>query len=509
MGSRNRFIAKNIVFGYGANFITLFLNFISRTVFIYTLGDTYLGISGLFGNVLGILSFAELGIGTAMNFALYKPVAEKDKQEIKSYMRFYKNAYRAIAAVVAIVGLIICPFLKYIVNDNGVLQGNEIYIYYLIYLFNTVTSYFVSYKFSLVNAEQKNYIFTAINSVTNIFTITFQVIVLLIYKNFLIYLLTACVITALQKIVVNIYLNKLYPYLNQGPTDKLSRNELIKIKDNVKALIIHKIGEISVYQTDNIIISAFAGIKTVGLVSNYSLIITSVSGFVNIIFNSATSSFGNLMVGTDKEHQYELFRCYKFLGFWVYGFCSIALFNLMSPFISLWIGQHRTIDNLTIILLCADFYLVGHRTIFNNVKVAGGVFQQDKFVAFIQAVVNLIVSIIMIKLIGLPGVYIGTVCQGLISTVIKPIIVYKDLFDVSSALYFKQGLEYLCMTVFGGILCKIIGSIFFSSNTLFSFIGQMCVVTILTNLLFFIVYKNTREFHYLYDVLTNLVGRKK
>ena len=112
MSSRSKYIAKNITFGYIANIVALFLNFVSRTVFIYTLGDSYLGISGLFGNVLGILSFAELGIGTAMNYELYKPVANKDYEKIKSLMNFYKNAYRMIALIVATVGLAICPFFK-------------------------------------------------------------------------------------------------------------------------------------------------------------------------------------------------------------------------------------------------------------------------------------------------------------------------------------------------------------------------------------------------------------
>ena len=231
MASRSKFIAKNIAFGYVANIITLILNFISRTVFIYTLGDSYLGISGLFGNVLGILSFAELGIGTAMNYELYKPVAEHDYEKIKSLMKFYKLAYRTIAVVVATVGLLICPFLKYIVHDtNGVLNGNSIYVYYLIYLFNTVISYFVTYKFSLVNAEQKSYIFTTINSITNLFTVGFQIIVLLVFRNFLLYLLTASIIGALQKIGVSIYLRHLYPYLSEKSVQKIDRFELNSIK---------------------------------------------------------------------------------------------------------------------------------------------------------------------------------------------------------------------------------------------------------------------------------------
>ena len=509
MASRSKFIAKNIAFGYVANIIALILNFISRTVFIYTLGDSYLGISGLFGNVLGILSFAELGIGTAMNYELYKPVAEHDYEKIKSLMNFYKLAYRTIAAVVATVGLLICPFLKYIVHDtNGVLTGNSLYVYYLIYLFNTVISYFVTYKFSLVNAEQKSYIFTTINSITNLFTVGFQIVVLLVFRNFLFYLLTASIIGTLQKIGVSIYLRHLYPYLSEKSVQKIDRFELNSIKKNVKALIIHKVGEISVYQTDNIIISMFEGIKTVGLVSNYTLIISSVKGFVDIIFNSATPSFGNLMTESDTEHKYELFRCYKFLGFWVYGFCSIAFIILANPFISLWIGENRTLDIAVVLLLVMDFYLVGQRICLNNVKVAGGVFWQDRYVAFFQAIVNLIVSIIMIKKIGLPGVYIGTIVQGLISTMIKPIIVYRNLFKRNPKEYFIQGIGNLSVVIIACGVCEIICKCWIKEVTIVNFVIRMIIVVLVPNIVFGIVYHKTKEFEYLTKTISKIIKKR-
>lgn len=509
MRSRSRFIAKNITFGYVANIIALLLNFVSRTVFIYTLGDLYLGISGLFGNILGILSFAELGIGTAMNYELYKPVAEHDIEKIKSLMNFYKNAYRVIALVVAVVGLAICPLLKYIVHDsNGVLNGNDIYIYYLIYLFNTVISYFVTYKFSLVNAEQKSYIFTTINSITNFLTVTFQIVVLVLFKNFLVYLLTASVIGVIQKIGISIYLRKLYPYLSEKPIEKLADKERFNITKNVKALIIHKIGEISVYQTDNIIISMFDGIKTVGLVSNYTLIISSVKGFIDIIFNSAVPSFGNLMANSEDDRKYELFRCYKFLGFWAYGFCSIAFAMLASPFITLWVGESRTIGYTTVLLLIADFYLVGQRICLNNVKVAGGVFWQDRYVAFVQAIVNLVISVVMIKKIGLPGIYIGTIAQGLISTIVKPIIVYRDLFNVKPILYFKQGIGNMLVTILSGTVCFFICDMWLKESSYINFALRILVVVIIPNLIFSIVYMRTKEFEYLKNTIIKVIKRK-
>ena len=158
--------------------VSLVLQFISRTVFIYCLGEAYLGINGLFSNVLGVLSFAELGIGTAINFSLYKPVAEKDIEKIKSYMHYYKWSYRIIALIIAILGIIIIPFLDLLVNLPTKIAN--IKLFYLVFLFNTVTSYLVSYKFSLVNAEQKNYIYTNINMFFSVTKIIMQIVALLI-----------------------------------------------------------------------------------------------------------------------------------------------------------------------------------------------------------------------------------------------------------------------------------------------------------------------------------------
>ena len=359
MGSRLEMTAKNAFWSYFSMGVSFVLQFISRTVFIYFLGEGYLGINGLFSNVLGVLSFAELGIGTAINFSLYKPVAEHDVEKIKSYMYYYKWAYRIIALIVCILGIILIPFLDILVTDPG--NVGNITIYYCIYLFNTVTSYFVSYKYSLVNAEQKNYIYTNINLIITTSTIIIQIIALVIWKNFLIYLSVAAVFGVFQKIFISRYFDKLYPYLKDKNVKKLSKNEKNTLISKVKALVIHKIGDVSVHQTDNIIVSAFVSTKMVGLLSNYNLIISTVTSCINILFNSVTGSLGNMVATETKEYQYQIFKKYRFIGFWFYGFTAIALSILMSPFIELWIGNRMVVGALTINLIVLDYYMIGQR----------------------------------------------------------------------------------------------------------------------------------------------------
>ena len=247
------------------------------------LDATLLGINGLYTGVLSMLSMAELGIGTALNYSLYAPMARKDYEKLKSYMLLYKKAYRIVGLVVAGIGLALVPFLKYFIKSPGDYGIQELTVYYLIFLFNTVSTYFVSYKYSLANAEQKNYIHTNVLTITKLATTILQLIVLLLTSNFLLYLLTAAVVELAQKIYASRYLDNRYPYLKDKNVKPLSKEETNIIVEKTKALICLKVGDVARLQTDSIIISSFIRVSLVGIVDNYNMIINSISNFVNII----------------------------------------------------------------------------------------------------------------------------------------------------------------------------------------------------------------------------------
>ena len=310
--------ARNIIFGYIGNLTTQLLGFVLRTIFIRHLGQTLNGVNALYTGILSVLSMAELGIGTALNYSLYKPVIHKDYEKIKSYMLLYKKAYRIIGFVVAGIGLVIVPFLPYLVKQPEGVTLRDLTLYYLIFLFNTVSSYFVAYKYSLVNAEQKNYIQTNIITVTKMITVMLQIIVILTTGNFYAYLLTAATVELLQKIFVSRYLNNMYPYLKEKDIKPLTKEEVGEVVKKTKALVLHKVGDVARLQTDAMIISGFINVTLSGIVDNYNLVISSVSNFVNIIFNSVLSSFGNLIATESRQKQYEIFKVYRFFACWIY-----------------------------------------------------------------------------------------------------------------------------------------------------------------------------------------------
>ena len=492
---------RNIIFGYIGNLTTQILGFVLRTIFIQHLGQTLNGVNALYTGILSVLSMAELGIGTALNYSLYKPVIRKDYEKIKSYMLLYKRAYRIIGLTVAVMGLAITPFLPYLVKQPEGISLRDLTLYYLIFLFNTVSSYFVAYKYSLVNAEQKNYIQTNIITVTKMITVTLQIIVILTTKNFYAYLLTAAAVELLQKFFVSYYLNRMYPYLKEKEIRPLSKGEIGEVVSKTKALVLHKVGDVARLQTDTMIISAFINVTLSGIVDNYNLVISSVSNFVNIIFNSVLSSFGNLIATENKQKQYEIFKVYRFFACWIYGFSAVGFLLLLTPLIYLWLGTENILPTMAVICILIDYYFKGERIVLSNFKTAAGVFEQDKYLALIQGVVNLVISIVLVQKIGLAGVYIGTIISGLIANITKPVIIYRVCFGRKVRDYFEDSVRFLTIMSVIFVILYGIQKIVLSEISIFTFVIMFVVISLVFNIIFLLAFGKTREFQYLWGIV--------
>ena len=500
---RVRQAEKNIFFGYISNFIIMIMGFLQRTVFITVLGETLLGVNTLYTDILSVLSLAELGIGSALNYSLYKPVADDDREKIKSYMRLYKKAYLAIAGVIAVVGVVLIPFLPYLIKDSKGITGNELILYYLIFLFNTVSTYFVAYKYSLANAQQRGYIQTNIATITKIITVFVQIVILLATKNFLLFLLTQSAVELLQKIFVSIYFNRLYPYLRERDVRKLDKKETDVVVTKTKALMFHKIGDVARLSTDSIIITYFMNVDWVGIVGNYTLIITYATNFISVIFSSVISGFGNLVATESKEKQYAVFKVYRFVACWLYGFGAVGFWLLLTPFITgIWMNEKWGLGPVVVTLILIDFYLKGDRTVLVNFKIAAGVFEQDKYLSLIQGLVNLVLSVIGIKCIGLAGVYVGTVVSGALANLIRPGIIYRDCFSKNVWSYFRDSFKYIGVAAGVALLMVPVKNLVMGQINLTTFIVMAVIITVAYNGIFFLLFKKTQEFDYLWTLLT-------
>ncbi len=505
---RVRLAERNIAFGYVGQAATALMSFVLRTIFIRHLSEELLGVNSLYTNILSILSMAELGIGTALNFALYRPVAQGDTEKIKSYMQMYRKAYTVIALVVAGIGLSIAPFLKYLIKDPGAITTGEMTGYYLIFLFNTVSTYFVSYKYSLCNAEQCNYIQTNINTVTKIIVSLLQVAVIILTGNFLWYLLTDMFVQLAQKVFVSWYLNRRYPYLRDKNVTPLSKEESGEVWRKTKALVLHKVGDVARLQTDSLIISSFIAVAMSGMVDNYNLVINAVTNFVNIIFNSVISGFGNLIATETKQRQYELFKVYRFFASWVYGFAVTGFFVLLTPLIRLWLGESWVLPEAAVALILMDLYFKGDRIVLSNYKTAAGVFEQDKYLALIQGAVNLVLSIWLVQEIGLAGIYVGTVISGLIANVTKPVIIYRVCFDRSCAGYFAETLRYAGTVAALCLGLGLLGDRMLVNISIAKFLVMAVIITVVFNGVFFGLFGRSEEFRYLKQLASQKLGKR-
>ncbi len=478
-------------------------SFAVRTVFVYALGVEYLGVNGLFTNVLAVLSFSELGIGAAINYALYKPISEGDQEKIKALMAFFKNAYRVIAVVVAVLGLALIPLLGYLVNTD--ISMSEIRMYYLVFLFNTVSSYFVIYKATYVNAIQKSYLVSNVDTLGTLVSYIAQTVAIVVSRSFLIYLLTSSVVLLTKNILMAFYFNRRFPVLKEKSSEKIDPKTRKTLWRNVKALVIHKIGDVSVHQTDNIIVSVAINTTTVGLLSNYTLITSLVRKMTNAVFDAFAASFGNLVAEDNLERRESVFDEFDLFGYILNGTVFVCCVSLVQPFVGLWLGQDLQLDKLTVFLLFLSVFLEGQTATVYQLKVADGRFKEDQWVAFFQAVVNLVISIIAAHFIGLPGVFAGTIVQRMIVVYVRPHIVYKYVFQKSTRrYYFRFFLRTLLICLVAFIGFKIAAALTVQLSV-FSLAIAAFTSLLLSMLFFFCMYFRTKEFKALAN---RLRGRK-
>lgn len=310
---RTKYVFYNISMNFMNQFTNILLSFISRTIFIKVLGVDLLGVNGLFVDLLSLLSMADLGINTAMVYSFYKPIAENDKIKISELVTFYKKIYNFIAITITILGISIIPFLKIIINtDKNIPLLN---IYYLFSLAGVVLSYLFVYKTSIITADQKNYVITRITMIINFIKTTLQIFSLIIFKNYIIYLLINLVCNFINNFICSKKAEKLYPYINKR--NELNKEEKMGIFNSIKSVFIYKISSILLTATDNTLISMIIGTTTVGYYSNYLLISNKVISIIQIIFGGLTASIGNVIVKDSSEKKYEIYEATQSVLFYV------------------------------------------------------------------------------------------------------------------------------------------------------------------------------------------------
>lgn len=467
----------NFITNMGGQLITIFLHFLARTVFIYTLGKSYLGISGLFSNILSMLELAEFGVGSAIIFKLYDPVAREDHHRIAVLMKFYKSVYTVIGLAVAIVGCILIPFLPYLISDYDKIIGlniNAVFIYCL-YLIKSVSTYlFFAYKSAIIKVNQKEYLLNIINYCLLVGTTILQIAFLLLRPNFTVYVM----ISVMQIIVYNMtcaYLaDKMYPYINEKTTDRLPIGEIKEVFKDCAAIFLYKLNAVVLKATDNLVLSIYLGLDTVAEYSNYYILYITLNTLLNRIFNSVSHSLGNLYASENKDKAYQVFESTMLITAILGGTAGAGIAVVSDELIMVWLGKEWVIAKPFAFLMGAEVFTLTFRIAISKFRTTMGLFQQAKFRPLAGMLINLIVSVALVKKLGICGVLLGTIIADW-STLMwfDPVIIHRYGYNKPEAIrrYFIKLLKYVSIALILGTadnyICQSIfcgmgwGSVFF------------------------------------------------
>lgn len=501
---RTKNATRNMVFGWLQSIHTLIIPFITRTVMIQLLGVQYLGLNSLFTSILSVLNLAELGVGSAMVYSMYKPIAEDDEQKICALMRLYRTYYRVIGIVIAVVGLVLLPFIPNLIK-GGVPADINIYVLYLINLGSTVLSYWLfAYKNCLLAAHQRNDVTSKISMIISTLTTAVQLSVLCIVRNYYLYLVVALVFGVINNVVTAVIVSKMYPQYH--PAGSLESSEVKEINQRVRDLFTSKIGTVVVNSVDTIVISAFLGLTTLAVYQNYFYIMTSVRGFLNVIFAACTAGIGNSIVIETKEKNLNDLKKFLFLTCWLTGFCSCCFLCLYQPFMKIWMGEDLIVEFSVVVCIVIQFFVTQINQLLCLYKDAAGMWHEDRFRPLTSACVNLALNLTMVQFWGLYGIMLSTILS--IIFVAMPWLLH-NLFNVlfekkDLKIFLEKLLMYVLVTVFVcGLSLKICNC--FVLGDWMTFFLRAVICCVVPNLTYLIVYYRMQEFREvlrLADVIT-------
>ncbi|WP_408071405.1 lipopolysaccharide biosynthesis protein [Butyrivibrio sp. JL13D10] len=504
---RTKNATRNMIAGIILKMQQILMPFVMRTAMIYFMGVQYLGLNSLFSSVLQVLNLAELGVGTAMVFSMYKPIAEDNHDEICALMKLYRSYYRIIGLVIALVGIILTPVIPRLIKGDIPSDLNIFTLYYM-NLGATVLSYWLfAYKSALLQAHQRTDLGSKVAIVTSTIQSFLQFLTIWLIKNYYCYLAIAILIQVVNNICVSLIVNKYYPQYKA--VGDLPQATISSINHRVKDLFTSKIGAIVVNSADTIVVSAFLGLTMLAIYQNYYFILTSVIGFISVGFSACTAGIGNSLIVESKEKNFNDLSKFTFLICWISGVCSTCFLNLYQPFMRLWVGNKLMLNYAAVVCFVIYFYIYEINSLLNLYKDAGGIWHKDRFRPLVTALSNLIMNLIMVNFWGIYGVLLSTVVSMII--VGMPWLFYNLFNTMFERRYFKGyvfGLiRYTCTSF---IVCAI--SVGICNLVLFDDVITLgirfIICVFVSNVAFLIAYRNTTELYECIELMSKITHGK-
>ena len=493
--------------------INTLLMFLSRSIFINILGANIAGINSLFTSLIGFLNVAELGVGTAVGYSLYKPLNEKNFVKINEIMVIFRHYYENIAKIILGLGIVLSIFLPFLIK--GQIDLREAYVYYFMYLGNCVLSYFFTYKQTLIIADQKQYRIATQLNITKVFKILIQCLTLYYIPNFFIWLIFEVVFNLLGMIIANRTIDLEYKNINYDKTKeiKILKSENHEIGENIRNIFFHKIGGFVVFQTDAIIISIFSTLKEIAIYANYTMIINSLTGLLSNVIGSIMPSIGNLIAEGKNDKSYSVFR-QLYLADHMLAICiSTITYKIIDEFIVFWVGKDYLFSKYILIALMINLYIQLSRGTKDRFKDGFGIYW-DIYAPIVESVINLIFSILLAYKMGIIGVFIGTIISNLLIIEIwKPYILFKEGFNINIKLYIIQTIDIYIRNAIVFIISNILYNnlvCYFNIDNLFiGVILHSILIGAIVIILIFFMFGRLKEFKELKEVILNKIKYKK
>ena len=516
--SRTQNTIINIITGTGGKLLDTILKFVVRTIFIHTLGKAYLGINGLFFDILTMLSLTELGIDTALNFQLYKPLAEGNSRRVCTLMKFYKQAYRMIGFAILVIGLCIIPLLPHLIKDYATLEALKInaVLVFILYLLESVSTYlFGAYRSALLKANQKNYIVDIADCAVSVLSCAVQIVLLVLTKDFLLFTV-GCLLMDVFRTLLNAYVaRRFYPQFFDRNAESLKKDEIRELFKDCGALFVYKVYGVVLKATDNLVISAFLGLTWVALYSNYLMIYNTIRSFLNQLYNAAKASMGNLFATETTEKKYRFFQMMNFVTALFYGLACVGVAVCANELIENWIGTDYVIPQPFPILIGVEILFHGLKQNLRQIRHVSGIFRKMWFRPMLGIIINLAASVILVNICGVYGVIIGTIIADLLTNfLVDPLIIHRYSFEnyKPASEYYKK--TFLYLLILGGVMAL---NLWFAGTVKVSHgwvsLGFHVLVVILSVFtVFTLLFRKTQECRYLLHTMkkaANIIMKRK
>ena len=492
--NRTRNAILNSVVTLSCQMAYLIVSFICRTIFTKTLGAEYLGISGLFSNILTLLSFAELGIGSALVYRMYEPLARGNHEKLGEYIQLYRRVYRWIIIVISLTGIALIPFIPAMVTAPGVKEN--VIVLYMLYLLQTLVTYVFVYKKSILIADQKSYVVNIYTQLFNLGMNIAQCIFLILTHNFIIYCILNILFNVGNNIACSYRADKEYPFIKEKAVQKLDAKEIQTLFKDVKGLLLTKIASTAFSGTDNIFISAFIGIRYVGILSNYTVFSGIVNSVMNKIFDAVTASVGNLVATGEKSRSESVLKKLFFLNTSLYGYLCLVMLVLLREFVmQIWLDTEYDLSQAVVTFVLIELFFRSIHYPLYMTRTAMGCFSEYKSIFAAAAILNIILDYILVKPFGIIGLYIATIICRSITYFIDVWVVYHQQLNRSIWNYLGMVVEWLFFLAVCGFIMKKVAMLI-AVPGLFGFTLRGLAITAVYMALYLLMFSRRQEFKY-------------